>query len=503
MTVHVEQTQVARRPLALVAGAAALVMLAFSGRYGFHRDELYYLVAGRHPDWGYDDQPPLVPLWAGLTGRIAGSWPDTAQLMLLRLPSVLAVAAIVVLTGVIAAEFGASRRAQTLAALAVAIAPGIMIGGHLLSTTIFDILVWTVLAWLLARWLRTRDHRLLLLLGVTAGVGLQIKSLPLIYATALIAGLLIAGPRDVFRRWQLWAGGVLAAAIWAPNVAWQATHGWPQLEMTAVIRDDADWGGRAGLLPFQALFYGFAVLLVWAPGLWRLLRSPDARTYRALGWAYVVVLVLVFATGGREYYPAGAYPPLIASGAILLDGWLARGPASRVRTVGVVAGVAWLTSLALALPVYPVTMLHATPQAAINYDAGETAGWPTFTRQVADVHRGLAERERATAVILAGNYGQAGALDHYGAAEGLPPVYSGHLAFWRWGPPPAERTGPVLLIGDGWPQTAMGEACGELTLARRLDNGLDLDNDEQGTAVWICRDLRRGWAELWPRLYHM
>ena len=504
MTVHTAQPRppVAWRPLTLTAGVAALVMLAFSGRYGFHRDELYYLAAGRHPDWGYDDQPPLAPLWAGLTGRVAGSWPDTLQVMLLRFPSVLAVAAIVLVTGLIAAEFGASRRAQFLATLSMAVAPVAIISGHLLSTTVFDILAWTVLAWLLARWLRAGDNRLLLLMGVVAGVALQVKSLPLVYAAALTASLIIAGPRDVFRRWQLWAAGGIALLIWAPNVWWQATHGWPQLEMTAVIREDADWGGQAGLIPFQVLLLGPAVLFVWVSGLWRLLRNPEAMRFGAFGWAYLIVVVLVVVTGGREYYPAGAYPALLASGAIALDGWLERAPGRR-STVRWAAGVSGVVTVALGLPVYPVALLHQTPQPAVNYDSGETVGWPAAVRQVAAVYQGLTEQEKATAVILAGNYGEAGAIDHYGPAYGLPQVYSGHLTYWRWGPPPADRTGPVILFGYGWDEADLRAECAEVTHAAQIDNGVDLDNEEQGADVWICRGMRRTWAEVWPELRHM
>ncbi|NUO57558.1 MAG: hypothetical protein HOV78_12885 [Hamadaea sp.] len=507
MAVHTVQTeqphQSARgnRTLLVIAVAAALVEFAFSGRYGFHRDELYYLAAGRHPAFGYDDQPPLAPLWAGFTGLIADGWPDWLQLMLLRLPSVLALGGIVLITGRIAAEFGGGRRAQALAGLAIAIAPAVVISGHLLSTTIFDILVWSVLAWLLARWLRTRDDRLLLLLGVVAGIGLQMKNLPLIYAAGLVAGLLIAGPREVFRRWQLWAGGLIALLIWAPNLWWQATHGWPQLQMTAVIREDADWGGRAGLIPFQLLLLGIPAAVVWATGLWRLLRDPSAVRFRALGWAYVVVLLLVLATGGREYYPAGAYPALLASGAILLDRWVGDSTARR-RTVGWVAGIFALSTLSLGLPVYPVSMLHSTLQPAVNYDAGETVGWPDFAAQVAAVYQGLPEAERKTAVLVAGNYGEAGALDHYGPSLGLPQVYSGHLAYWRWGPPP-EGPGPVILVGQGWQEADLRRECADVTHAATFDNGVGLDNDEQGADVWICRGLRRTWAELWPELRHL
>jgi Dolichyl-phosphate-mannose-protein mannosyltransferase len=491
-TTEEEQSGPAWRPLGLVAGVAALVMFALSGRYGFHRDELYYLAAGQHPAWGYDDQPPLAPLWAGLSHAIAGSWPDALQLMLLRLPATLAVAGVILLTGAIAYEFGGGRKAQLFAALTMAVAPVLVISGHLLSTTIFDILVWTALAYIFARWVRTRADKLLLLIGPVAGVGLLIKTLPLVYAFGLVVGLLVSS-RAIFRRWQLWAGGAIAGLLWAPNVWWQASHGWPQVKMTAVIREDADWGGRAGLLPFQVLLLGVVAVLLWVPGLLRLLRDPSARPFRALGWAYLIVLIVVLATGGREYYPAGAYPALIASGALVLE---RRGLSWKVARAWLIPSA--VITAALGLPIYPVAWLHATPQPAVNYDAGETVGWPGFADQVRAVYQGLPAGERATAVILAGNYGEAGALDHYG----LPNVYSGHLSFWRWGPPPDSMTGPVVVVGHS-SEADLHRECGSVDLAATIDNGLDLDNDEQGAQVWICRQPHRTWSRLWPGLYRM
>jgi hypothetical protein len=462
----------------------SLVLLAFSGRYGYHRDELYYVVAGKHPAWGYDDMPPLLPFIARFTGQ---------SVVLLRLPTVVVVGLTILLVGLLTREMGGTRNAQILAALCWATAPLTVVSGHLFSTTPFDLLCWTALGWLIARWVRTRDDRLLLAMGPVAGIGLLAKNLPLIFCAALSLGLLVAGPRDVFKRWQLWAAGAIALAIWSPNVYWQATHGWPQVGMMSVIREDADWGGRVGLIPFQLLLMGPPLAIVWGTGLWRLWHESR---YRFFAWTYVFVMAIVLLTGGREYYPGGAYPALLASGSIALEAWLTR------RAGQIILVLNALATFALSLPIYPASVLHNTPEAALNYDAGETVGWQELTATVAGVYHGLTPDERKTAVIFTGNYGEAGAVAKYGPAHGLPAPYSGHLGFSRWGPPPDAMTGPVVLIG-GWRPADLESYCAEVTQKAKVDNGYDLDNDEQGTPVYVCRGLKRPWSQIWPELRHL
>jgi 4-amino-4-deoxy-L-arabinose transferase-like glycosyltransferase len=469
-------------------------MLGLGGRYGYHRDELYYLVAGRHPAWGYDDQPPLAPMLARsmdalFPGSVAG----------LRLPSAVAVAVIVLLAGLLARDLGGSRPAQLLAAGTAAATPVFVVSGHLLSTTILDILFWTLLSWLLVRWIRVRDDRLLLLAGPVAGLALLNKSLVVLLAAGILCGVLLAGPRQLLTRPALWLAAVVAAALWVPNLWWQATHDWPQLEMSAVIRDDQGVGGVVALLPNQLLLLGPPLAAIAIAGLWRLLRTGEARPYRAFGWAFLVVLALTLVTGGREYYPAGLYPVLVAAGAVATGSWWSRG---RVRTrrslVGAALALGAVSTVVIALPVYPVDRLADTPQAAVNYDAVETVGWPELAETVAEVYDSLPESQRATAVILTRNYGQAGAIDRYGRPLGLPAPYSGHLNFWRWGPPPDTATGPVILVGV---TAQLAPDCGTVTLVARHDNGYGLDNEEQGVPVSVCDRLTRPWSEIWPQLH--
>lgn len=487
--------QVAWRPLLITAGAVVAALVLSAGRYGYHRDELYFLRAGRHLDWGYVDQPPLTPLMARLISAIA---PES--LTALRLPSALAAGLVVLLTGLIARELGAPRRAQLLAAACMAVSALLLAVGHLLSTATFDLLAWTAISWLVVRVLLGGDQRLWLAIGLLAGVALLNKTLVAFLAVSLVIAVLVAGPRDILRSRWLWLGAVIAVAVWSPNLVWQASHGWPQLELSRAIAAGSSGTSvdRALFVPFQLVLISPLLVPVWLVGLSRLLRDPALRRFRAFGWAYLVLLVVFLATGGKPYYLGGLYPVLLAAGAEPTLGWLRRGKEG-LRRFGLATALALsgVISSLLMLPLIPASLLHATPVVAVNYDAGETVGWPRFAEDVAEVHRGLPEIERAHAVLLTRNYGEAGALDRYGPRLGLPPAYSGHNSYWSWGPPP-ETGGPVIAVGLA--EERLRQFFGEVELAGRIDNGLALENDEQGAPIWICRRQLLGWAQIWPQL---
>ncbi|MEU7864488.1 glycosyltransferase family 39 protein [Nonomuraea sp. NPDC049141] len=474
--------------------ALGVVLLAVSARYGYHRDELYFRVAGRHLDWGYPDQPPLLPLLVrGVTALFGDS------LIMLRLPADLASAAGVVIAGLTAREMGGGRRAQLLTAAAYAVCPFVAASGHTFYTATMDLFLCTTLVWLVVRWVRTRDQRMLLAVGAVTALAANVKYLVVFLIAAIVAGLLINGPRDFLRRPALAVGAAVAVIAVIPGLIWQARHGWPQLEMARAIAEDGAFAGRPGFLPFQVLLTGVVLSWLWIYGLWRLFRSHELAPYRFLGYAYLLLIVVFLVTAGKPYYLSGFWAALWAAGAVEVErrgaprgaGWVVSAPAY------VMTGV---VTVALTLPVYPVDWLARTPQPYINADSAETVGWREFAAEVARVYRALPAADRSLTTIVAGNYGQAGALDRYGPALGLPRAYSGHNGFWYFGRP-ADTDGPTIFVG---PEGEDGAAYlhrfwTDVTVAGRFDNGVDLDSQEQGKPVWVCRGHRASWTVLWPQ----
>jgi 4-amino-4-deoxy-L-arabinose transferase-like glycosyltransferase len=496
------------KPVLAAAGLGFAILMATAWRYGFHRDELYFLEASRHMAWGYVDQPPLSVGVMWLARHLFGT-----SLVGIRLFPALAVAGAVVLAALICRELRGSRFAQGMTALLVATSPFLIIG-HLAGPTAYDLVGWLGLSVLVLRILRTGRERLWLAAGAVAGCSILAKETILFLVGALVIGLLVNRQWRVFRSGWLWVGAAIAVAIWSPNLVWEIQHHWPAAEMSRNLRaEHGGLGNTAKFVGIQLLLPGWWTLPVWVAGLLALLRETRFRWARSFGVAYLVLYVLIGITiGDRPYYLAPLYGVLFAAGSIVgsevVAGvrrfWSTRRPGRRLvwrstrrATVFVIA--AGMLDLAVALPVLPAHWLHTVPLQKINYNLGEEIGWPEFTATVAGVWRSLPTDERAHAVILTANYGEAGAIDLYGSRLGLPPAYSGHNNWWWWGRPP---DGTTTVITVGMYPIYLRHYFGRSSVVATIRNSAGVENDEEGQPVAIARRPLLPWPKLWPLLRH-
>lgn len=473
-----------------VAGLMVIGLLLVAPAYGFHGDEMYYVVAGRHPAFGYVDQPPLTPLLSAASAWLLGVSPVAVRI----LPA-LEVALIVVIVALIARDLGGSPRSQVIGAIVAALS-GYLGAGHLDTTTDPDLLVWALVLWLVVRLLAGGHPRLWLVVGLVAGIGLENKDTILLLGAGLAVGLLAARRWDVIRSPWAWASVGIATVIWLPNLAWQATNGWPQLAMAQAISSYAA-ENRSQVIPLLWLFTGPLLFPISVAGLAWILFATEARPWRAIAIGALVALGLALLSGGKAYYALGSAPVFMAAGAIVVDRWLDRGHARAKGTVLAIAAIlsgAFITLLTL--PILPLDAYATSGLPEAVPDVANTAGWPAFVSTVQGVVDALPADQRARAVILANDYSEASALELLGSD--LPPVYSGHNGFWAWGPPPEDRT-IVIHVGDWRPADWHPYFTGCTDVAT-VDNGLGIQNGEQGTAVSVCPGLAQPWSDMWAAL---
>jgi 4-amino-4-deoxy-L-arabinose transferase-like glycosyltransferase len=302
-------------PTALVcalAGLSIVIHLPGIARYGFFRDELYYIACSEHLAWGYVDQPPLIALIAWICRHVLGN-----SLAAFRVLPILAGAVTVYLTGWLAGELGGSRLAQFVAALAILFAPLYLAFDSILTMNAFEPGFWLACACIAARIANGGSPKLWLLFGLIAGVGLENKHTMAVFGFGAVLGLLLSGDWRPFRSRWICIGGLIALAIAAPNLVWETRHGWPQI--TVVRNAQLLKNEPVGPLRFlgeQILFYSPIALPLWLGGLAWLLSARNAKRFRFLGWAYLVVMAIFMIARGKTYYPMGAYPMLMAAGGV-------------------------------------------------------------------------------------------------------------------------------------------------------------------------------------------
>ena len=492
----------------LLAGLAAtklLIQFAGINHYGFFRDELYYMACGEHLAWGYIDQPPLIALVAWLARHLFGN-----SLVAIRLFPVFAGAAVVWLTGILARELGGGKLAQLLAAAAFLLAPANLAFDSFFSMNAFEPLFWLLCAWIVVRIVQGASPALWLVFGVVAGIGLENKHSMLVFGFALAAGLLVSGEGRFFRAKWIWIAALIALALFLPNLIWEARHGWPQIE---VVRN-AQRFKNADVSVFrfvieQILFLHPFEFPLWLGGLVWYFASGEGKPFRFLGWTYLIVLGIFIVLNGKTYYPLPIYPVLMASGGVAFERFVAtpsrRWLAIAFPTLVIIGGLA---TAPFGVPMLPVAAFlrysSGIPAFRVKTERDATVplpqlyadmfGWDGMAQLIAGVYHQLPAAERAGCAILAGNYGEAGAIDYYGPKLGLPKAISGHNSYFDWGP--REYTGDCVIV-FGERATEFAALFGQVERVATISNPHAMAV-EQNVPVFLCRRPTAPLATLWP-----
>ena len=482
----------------LILSALFLIVLhtATNGQYGFHRDELATIDDARYLDWGYVVYPPITPLIARLSLTLFGT-----SLIGLRFFAALAMGVAMVITGLMARDLGAQRPAQLLAAWAAAISPVAMTIRTLYQYVALDYLAWVLAAWFVIRLLNSADPRWWLAIGVAAGLGMMTKYTMAFFLTALFAALLITAPRKLLNRY-FWCGALLAFLIFLPNFLWQIRHHFISLDFLQYIHARDIRVGRTDNFLLNQLWVSTQVITapLWLAGLYYLFFTPAGKRYRMIGWMYLITLLLFFFAKGRDYYLSPAYPMLFAAGAAWSDQWLATlSPrAARIarRAAWRTVAIAGILTAPVVLPVAPAGSQWWKLADAVNSNFNEEFGWPQMADAVSRVRDSLPP-DSAPVGILAGDAGEAAAINLYGRARGLPEVISGSNSHWLrgYGDPP-----PKTVIAAGFRRSNLDRVFESCDSAGRFQIPFGITNSAIGpnTEIFVCSHPRQPWNLFWP-----
>lgn len=488
--------------LILLALARFLLHLLTNEQYGFHRDELAVLDHARYLDWGYVAYPPLTPFIARIALELFGP-----SLIGVRVFSALAQCAAMTMTGLMASELGGSRQTQAVTALAVAIASISLVQGALFQYVSFDYLWWVVMAYFVIRLLKSDNPRWWLGIGAAAGLGMMTKYTMAFFVAGMVGGMMLTRARRYMSSPWLWAGAGLALLIFLPNLIWQIRHNFISLDFLKSIHvRDIQIGRTQGFLPEQ-FFVATNVFTIplWVAGLYSYLFTRSGTRYRMVGWMFVIAFAEFLILQGRSYYLAPAYPMLVAAGAVACEQWLASRTARMARFVhrsiwGSLA-IGAIVGGALMLPVAPVNSAWWYATSKVHDNFVEEIGWSELVNTVVEIYTALPAAEQLQTGILAGNVGEAGAINLYGPAYGLPEAISGMNSYWLRG---FGDSPPQTIIVVGYPRDYAVSFFEQYEAAGRITNQYNIENEETKVhpTIFLCREPRQPWPALWQRLKH-
>ena len=486
----------------LAAADVLLFHLIANPHYGFFRDELYFIICGRHPQWGYVDQPPVIPLLA------AGSQMFGISLFALRAVSAIFAAASVFVTCRLAQELGGGLFAQALAATGTAFAPILANFGAMVAPDTVGLWAWPLLALYVVRIAKGADPRWWLAAGAVAGIALESKYSAAFFLAAAIAALLLTKERSVLGTSWFFAGALAALLIALPNVLWQAHYGFPMIELLR----HGQQGKNVELSPLgfvlqQPLITNPVLALVWIAGLVWALRNAGARW---IGLAYVLLVALMIGLHAKNYYACDVYPMMFAAGGAAIESWTAR--ALLVRPAALAAAtICSAMLLPLVVPVLPIpqfiayrnalarvlpldsTITEHHKQSVLPQTYADMQAWPQLADAVARVYDSLPPAQQRRAVIAASNYGEASAIEFF-AGRRLPPVISGHNQYFLWGTHGASGDVVIDVNGD----------CGaSMKLFRTAARAATFSAPyvmpyEDDLPIMVCRGIKKPLAVIWP-----
>jgi hypothetical protein len=491
-----------------LAGTAVLAQMLTNGRYGYFRDELYFLAASDHLAFGYVDFAPLTAWLTHASRMVFGD-----SLHAIRLLPALAFGANVLLTGYITRELGGKFWAMLLACGSVLMAPVILGNATRISMNPLEPLFWMGCIFFVLLAMNRQQPKLLIWCGVLLGFGLENKHSTVFFLGALVVGLLVTSERRILANKWFWIAAAIAFVIALPNVLWQVQHHFPTLEdlrNVKAVHKNVELPPLAFLLQ-QIMMLAPLSALVWMAGIGFLLFHRQGKRYRGLGVTYLVFLAVMMVFKGKDYYLAPIYPMLYAAGGVFWEKtaessprlrWLRIAVPAVVLTLGLVAVplvlpvlpppkiVPYFESLGIKLPRTENGMRSVLPQ----YFADEF-GWSEMVETVAGVYHSLPPEERAKTAILAGNYGGAGAIDFFGPRYGLPKSISAHQNYYYWGP--RQYAGESIIMLE-WNMKDAQYWCGSVEQGPAIAPYYGMGWEHY--TILICHNLKTPLQEAWPRL---
>ncbi|MHB8209704.1 ArnT family glycosyltransferase [Mucilaginibacter sp.] len=482
----------------LVFVAIKVVLNLFAmPHFGFHRDELLHMALGDHLAWGYKEVPPAIAVIAKLSSTLFGD-----SVFATRVFCTLFAGLIVWFTGLITVELGGRKFAITLACLGIILAPAFVASEYLLQPVIFDQFWWVLTVYLIVKYINSSSVKYLYFIGIAVGLGLLTKYTMGFFTLALVIGLLFTKQRRLLFNKHVLGAILVALILFIPNIIWQFQHHLPVItHMSALRRTQLEYIKPSDFISQQMMVNGSFILL-WLTGFFFLIFSFKLRKYQFLAFAYIAIFLFLIEMSGKNYYLFGAYPMLFAAGGFGFERWIKNNNYFLRTMVILLISVPNLVLFPMLLPVLPLKQTLAFFKFTDNnlsffdfaviwedhqkhpttQDYGDMFGWDEMTKKVADTYNTLTPNQQKHTIIWADNYGEAGAIHHFGKLYNLPDVYSLDSSFTLWTPRSLSPDYIIYVDDDDNVSKRLAPYMQSCKKVGEVDNPL---SREKGTSIYL------------------
>jgi len=402
------------RTLAAAIIVSTLVRLILAARLPITDDEAYYYLWARHLAWGYPDHPPLIAAVVAVSARLFGTAPFG-----LRVVPILCAAATALVT-YLAARSLFDREVALRSTLIHLAMPAMAIGTAFAFPDVPLSLFWVLALWTGWRALAT-GGRWWLAAGAAVGLALLSKLTGFAFVLGLVGAVAGGEWRRALRDPWLYAGALVALALFAPVVLWNARHDWALVTLT--LNREPWLLGRpipenlALFVVGQVSYYGLLAPFLVGAGIVAIRRWREP-VWRYLAWMTLPLLIVMLAAAfngrAKPHWPGPAYLSAAIALGTLWPGWAA----ARPRLLWAAAGLTALVS-----GVVFVTVLFTWGSLAPR------AGIDRWDLVAASIDQHLARQPDHT-LVLTDTYQAASLLSYH--LRTRVPVTSTHRAFVFW-----------------------------------------------------------------------
>lgn len=471
------------------------IHLLSNTHFGYHRDELLYMAMGDHLDWGYKEVPPFVAGISWLSSAIFGD-----SVFAIRIIPSIASALVVGLIGLLVLAMNGKNFSIFVACSAMIISPSFLASGYLLQPVAFDQFFWILSAFLMVKYIQTHKINYIYFFGIAAGFGMLNKYTMALFILTLIAGLAISPQRKLLinRTWIY--AFLIAFLIFLPNLIWQITYDLPVIAHLNELKQKQLDHIKPSEFLIQLLVTHASASVVWLSGLFYIFISKSNKRYLFLGISFILVIASLTMLQGKVYYSFGAFPMLFAAGGICMQKVLSSvQPVFRYSTIGLLLAPS-LILVPIAIPVLnfssTLRFFKFTTHSGLNFpvkwedqknhatsqDYGDMLGWEEMARYAKDAFDILPPDQHAQTTLLTGNYGQAGAIQHYRSKYNLPEPVCLNSSFTFWAPDTI-ATRHLIVIDEN-----IDDISSAYRICRQIGKVENPYAREKGTGIYLLSD---------------